>query len=130
MGKMEVIPGFKKMQYNIIAPLLCAPIWKWFMDACLVAGLTKIEIPCGSQNWTAPKIQEIDPLKETKATIEKLDYGLTSFSEVQRENGNDPDDMIAEIKSDQNKFKKEGIIFPLYKGNINSNSDGTNSSQN
>lgn len=109
MAKIDITPRFRKWQYNMIVPQVCVPVWGWFMEACLISGKTSTFIECNSTDWTAPRVQQLDPVKETNATVLQLQAGLTTLSEVIRERGRDTDEFFEEYKSDMDKLKEMGI---------------------
>jgi len=109
MGWLEFFRKITELQSNTIIPKGCEKIFKWFLDAVyLKEGIDPRII---SVDWTAPRREMIDITKETKAMAEQILNGITSWSEVARENGWNPDDLLEEIKSDQEKIKKAGVII-------------------
>ncbi|MDR0542462.1 MAG: phage portal protein [Dysgonamonadaceae bacterium] len=112
MAKIDVTSNFRSWQYNMMVPQFCAPAWKWFVDACLVAG--KIKEPVKA-DWTAPRVQQLDPVKETNAQIMKIKSGLATISETIRETGREPEEFFEECGQDAEKLKeffdKYGIVF-------------------
>ena len=111
MAKIDVSKGFRKLQYNMLVPQLCVPVWDWFMDACILSGLTVTRISCSCTDWTAPRVMQLDPTKETSARILQIQAGLTTLSECLREDGKDPDDVFDELASDKEKLAVLGITL-------------------
>ena len=106
MAKIDVTSNFKSWQYNMFVPQFCDPVWDWFMDACIVSGKLNDRF---SSDWTAPRIQQLDPVRETRARIEAIGAGLTTLSEVIREDGREPDEFFKEYKDDLERLIKLGI---------------------
>ena len=111
MAKIDVSGRFRKLQYNMMVPQVCVPIWRWFMDSLLMVGLTGVFVDCDASDWTAPPTQMLDPVKETNAIIAQISAGLTTWSEVARERGRDPDELLEEVKQERQKMIDAGIIF-------------------
>ncbi len=111
MAKIDITNHFKRLQYQMIVPMLCVPVWEKFMDACIMTGLATARILCTDQDWTAPRVQQIDPVKETNARIAQLGAGLTTLSECIREDGRDPEEFFAEYKAEQDLLKSLGIVL-------------------
>jgi lambda family phage portal protein len=109
MAQINVIANFKKWQYNMLVPQLCVPVWNWFIEGAMVAGLTTVRISCSSTDWTAPRIQQLDPVKETNARVLQIQAGLTTLSEIIREDGRDPEEFFEEIKTEREQLKLLGI---------------------
>jgi capsid protein len=61
--------------------------------------------------WTPPPMPMIEPDKEGLAYQRNIRTGIQSWSESVRERGYDPDELIAEIKSDNDKLDKAGIVL-------------------
>ena len=111
MAQINVVANFKEWQYNMMVPQICVPVWDWFMEGCLVAGLITKKIECSCTDWTAPRIAQLDPMKETSARILAIQAGLMSLSECLREDGRDRDEFLAEYKADMEEMKALGINF-------------------
>lgn len=109
MAKIDVTPRFRMLQYNMIIPQVCVPVWNWFMDAVVMAGLSNTRVECNATDWTAPKVQQLDPVKETNARVLSLQAGLTTLSECVREDGRDPEEFFQELRSERQKLAEMGI---------------------
>ena len=109
MAKIDITPRFRKWQYNLIVPQLCVPVWNWFMDAVIMTGKTSIRTECNAMDWTAPKIGQLDPVKETNARIMQLQAGLTTLSECWREDGRDREEFLDEYMKDKEMIEEMGI---------------------
>lgn len=111
MAKIDVSGRFRRLQYNLIVPQVCVPIWRWFMDSLIMTGLSGVFVDCDASDWTAPRVQQLDPVKETNARVLQLQAGLTTWREVVREDGRDPDEFLQEIVEERKVLKENGINF-------------------
>lgn len=111
MAKIDVTGTFRNLQYNMLVPQMCVPVWGWFMDSAIMAGLMPTRLQCNCMDWTAPRVQQLDPVKETSARVLQIQSGLTTLSECLREDGRDPDDVFEELASDKEKCEKAGITL-------------------
>ena len=59
--------------------------------------------------WQPRRWNWIDPLKDVQANIAAIDAGLRSRSDVIREQGNDPEDVWAEIESENELMEEHGV---------------------
>ncbi|MDR2004152.1 MAG: phage portal protein [Prevotella sp.] len=109
MAKIDASGRVRKLQYNMIVPQVCVPVWNWFMNALIIAGLQTSYIQCGATDWTAPRVQQLDPVKETNAIVAQLKAGLTTLSETLREQGYDPMEHFEEYKGDKEMLEALGI---------------------
>lgn len=108
MGWIEMGKIIAEYQEKVMVPILCSGVWTWFLQAANVAGLIKNDAVA---TWTVPRREMLDPVKETKALSEKVRNGFQSWQDVVREQGDDPDMLLAELKDDYSKFKKAGFML-------------------
>lgn len=108
MAKIDVTNNFKSWQYNLMVPQFCAPVWQWFINACLVAG--KLTRPVRA-DWTAPRVQQLDPVKEVNAQSMSVKNGFATISEIIRETGREPEEFFTEYAQDIERLKKMGITL-------------------
>ena len=111
MAQINVVANFREWQYNMMVPQICVPVWNWFMEGVLVAGLMSQKLTCSCTDWTAPRVAQLDPMKETSARILAIQGGLTTVSECLREDGRDPDEFFDEYKRDKDRLDKMGITL-------------------
>ena len=111
MAKIDVSNRFRNWQYNMLVPQVCVPVWEWFLTAAILAGETSKRVNCNAMDWTAPRVQQLDPVKETNARVLQLQAGITTWSEVIREDGRDPEEFLQEIIEERQKLKDSGINF-------------------
>ena len=108
MGWLEFARRIIHWQNNIIIPRLCDEVWTWFMAASKMAtGKGESVIV----DWTPPRREMIDPVKETNAIILAIRAGLISWQEAVREQGYDPDTLLAHIAEDNKKFDEKKVIL-------------------
>lgn len=108
MAKIDVTANFKSWQYNMIVPQICAPVWDWFVAACIIKGELTQYVPA---DWTAPRIQQLDPVRETDAQVKRIQAGLATISETLREMGREPDEFFREYKQDMDRLQELGITI-------------------
>lgn len=108
MAKIDVTANFKSWQYNMIVPQICAPVWDWFIKACIIKGELAEYIPA---DWTAPRIQQLDPVRETEAQVKRIQSGLATISETLREMGREPEEFFKEYKQDMDRLQELGITI-------------------
>ena len=107
------IEGFKKtisaLQWQVIIPMLCEPLWQWFLEAAFQAG--KISHMNHPAVWSPPRFYSADPGRDVAAKLVEVRSGFRSWSSVVAESGENPDDVMAAIAADNAKFDKLGLIF-------------------
>lgn len=108
MAKIDVSQNFRSWQYNLLVPQICAPVWEWFVSAAIVAGQLQMRI---AADWTAPRVQQLDPVKETDAQVKRIKSGLATLSETLREMGREPEEFFEEYRQDKERCEALGITI-------------------
>jgi lambda family phage portal protein len=107
------IEGFKRtisaLQWQFIIPMLCEPLWRWFLEAAYFAG--KIDHMNHPAEWSPPRFYSADPGRDVNAKLAEVRAGFKSLSSAIAETGYNPDDVLAEIAADNAKLDKLGIIL-------------------
>jgi len=109
MGWLEFHRNVEKWRWQMVIPRACDPVFKWFLEAALIAGVDSM--PPTGRVWTPPRREMIDPSSEYSSMVTAIRSGLSTQSESLRELGLDPDEVFEEIKRDNEKFDKLGLIL-------------------
>lgn len=98
----------EQLQWLVLVPGLCEPIWRAFIDAAVLAGA----IPRAdySVDWSTPKWDYVNPMQDVQADAMEVASGFASISEKLRRRGYSPDLVFAEIKSDFERLKKDDTL--------------------
>jgi lambda family phage portal protein len=95
LGLQDFRRRVSALQWQVVIPLLCQPIWDWF---CLFAHtLGKIPEPTVPVEWSPPSFEQINPLQEAMADLIAIRSGTKTLPEVIASRGRNPADVIAEI---------------------------------
>ena len=111
-ARMSRLSHYEKVydwRWMMLVPQLCNPVWAWAMEAASILSMVRGDAP--KALWTAPPIPMIEPDKEGLAYQRNIRSGLQSLSESLRERGYDPDEVMAEMASDQEKLDKLGLVL-------------------
>ncbi len=108
-GALEFRAMVESMQQHLVVPLLCEPMWRWFVTAAIAAG----EIPDREYPvvWSPPRIEDIDRVKEATADLIAMRAGTVSRQHTIARMGNDPDQVMAEITADNAAADAAGAVF-------------------
>lgn len=105
MGKMEFKQMIEQFQWLTFIPGFCAQVAKRFALVAYLSGA--YEKPnVTPENWTAPRIPMLDPLREAQAYQVLEEIGVMSRAEIIRELGYDPDAVTNEIEADSLRSDK------------------------
>ena len=97
----------------------CQPIYEQWLKHALVAApelqslsFARLPVYAAAASWQRQVWQPLDPLKTVEAQRSRLEARLTSPQRVMAENGDDPDDVLAEIAEWQAKVALAGLPDP------------------
>ena len=106
---LEFRRGAEQIQWLTLIPRLCVPIWRAFIDAAVLAG----KLPRTTDyavDWSTPKWEYVNPEQDVKADLAEISGGLSSISEKLRRRGYKPELVFAEIKSDFERLRDDGVL--------------------
>ena len=97
------------LQWQVLIPSLCAPVWRRFVEVAQATGV----LPTGAigVEWTAPRFEAVDPLKDAKADIMSVRAGFMTLKEAIARNGYDPGDVLAEIAETNALLDTLGLVL-------------------
>lgn len=100
----------EQVQYHTLVPQLLTPVWREVIAwAAANGGIPNFEAKPEEAlrvEWLPPRPLQVDPQKDTEATILEIENGLTSRRKAVAERGWNMADLDAEIAADT--FKKGG----------------------
>lgn len=119
-------------QWQIIIPMACEPMWRWFTEAAFASGL--IRSPVVPVSWAPPKFVSVDPLKDAAADLIAIRAGTMTLAEVITSRGLNVDRHLAEyarvnkllddleivLDSDPRQVNKAGSAQPDISAVVNS----------
>jgi lambda family phage portal protein len=109
MGWIENQRFVEEYQDDVLIVQFCTPVWMWFKVA---ASISSSSLSRGdySVNWTPPRREMLDPVKETEGIVKKLRARLISWQDAVREMGYDPDVLITQMVEDKDKFEGADLL--------------------
>jgi lambda family phage portal protein len=107
MARLEHYDNVYDWRWLLLIPQFCDPVWRWAMDAAAIMGL---EQPPAAA-WTAPPMPMIEPDKEGLAYARNVRIGAITWAEMVRERGYDPDTVLEEIKTWNQKLDDAGVVL-------------------
>jgi len=108
MGWIEHHRNIEDWQWNLIIPQFCDKVADWFLEAAQLAGIGNGQ---GEFQWTPPRREMIDPVKEGKALMQLVRGGFMSLRDAIREQGYDPEEVFKEIAETNKELDRLGIIL-------------------
>lgn len=92
-----------------LAPNLFHQVWEWFSDRAASVGV--IAADGLVDDWTPPRREQYDPGNETRATIARIRGGLKPPQEAIREEGLEPDEVLAAYQEWNQMMDARGITL-------------------
>lgn len=117
MSRLRHLLRVERWRWRTLIPQFCDPVWRWALEAAQLenklSGVVDAEgVYVGPRaKWTAPPLPMVNPEVETRANKEAVRSGQKSLSEVIRELGYDPEDVLKEIAEDFALADKLGIVL-------------------
>jgi capsid protein len=106
-GKIEFRRDLSQIQWQVMVPMFCEPIWDRFVSMGAAAGLG----PAGNHRaeWMPPRNEPIDPKKDTDAEETDVSNGFASWSETVRKRGKDPKRHAEELAAERMMLSDLGL---------------------
>ncbi|MGQ0565974.1 MAG: phage portal protein [Gemmobacter sp.] len=97
----------EQIQYGVLVPQLLAPVWRAVIRHGILSG--DIAAPDFEANpgaylraeWLPPRPMQVDPIKDTQATVAEIEAGLTSRRKAVAERGWVLEDLDAELAAEK-----------------------------
>ena len=82
------------MQWQIVIPGFCTPVWRWFLDAAFTAGLIPTaDVP---PEWAPPSFESVNPLQDAQTDLLETRAGFATLPQQIAKRGYDPKKVLAE----------------------------------
>ncbi|MQY44495.1 phage portal protein [Rhizobiales bacterium RZME27] len=81
------------LQWQVIIPMICQPLWDWFCEAAFWAG--KIKTRKVAVEWSPPRFPSADEAKDVAARVAAVRSGLLNPLVAIAETGFTPEEVIA-----------------------------------
>lgn len=110
-GKIEQRRLVEQVQYQMVVPMFCRPVWRRFIGMCLDMGYlrgTVDDYPC---EWIAPAHEAIDPDKDLRADILAVRSGRMTQRQFIAAWGNDPDTHLQQIADSNAELDRLGLVL-------------------
>jgi lambda family phage portal protein len=108
LGHIQMRKNIDSWRWNLIIPHFCDPYFQKFLEYAKLRG---IDVKDAKVQWVPPASTMIDPGKEIDADKEAVKAGFKSRAQVIREAGNDPDEVLEEIREEREAAAEAGVSF-------------------
>jgi lambda family phage portal protein len=100
LGFRNTIEAFR---WLTLIPLFAMPVWRRFIDTLILLGkipqsvANDPNIALRSVQWTAPRFESVDPVKDAEGVLKDIRMGRKTWFEAVLENGYDPTTQLEQI---------------------------------
>ncbi|WP_366553320.1 phage portal protein [Aquibaculum sediminis] len=115
-GLVEFRRQVEQLQWSVIIPQLCQPVWDRWLRLAILAG--ELQAPDFEDfperyraGWVTPGVDWIDPLKDIQAEVQAIGAGLKSRREAVAGRGLNVEALDAEIAADRARAEALGLNF-------------------
>lgn len=117
LGWIEFHNSVKKWRSRILVPHLCHRVWGWFIEAAQSVGrLPAAPMREFAVEWIPPRREMYDPVREGNARKTSVRMGVTSLSELIREDGRDPDQVFEALAEDVKRLEGLDLLSDAVPG--------------
>lgn len=109
LGVLEFHRMVETLRTHNVVPMLCRPVWRWFIEAAIAAG----QIPAGEYppSWVYPHREEIDRKTAVEAAALEIRNGLRSRRDEITARGGDPNEVLSEQVADAQAARAADLWF-------------------
>jgi lambda family phage portal protein len=108
-GLNEFRRSMETLQWLVIVPMMMRPVWRSFIDRAILAGKLPESTPYTAE-FTTPKFEAVDPVKETDGDVAAVRSFLMPPQEAIRRRGYDPDVVLADHKAWHEALTAAGLV--------------------
>jgi len=109
MSRLRHWARIEDWRWRLLIPQFCQPVWGWAMQAAGIMNIVGSAPP--EARWSAPPMPMLEPDKEGLAYQRNIRSGIQTLSDAIRERGYDPDELFAEMATDNRKLDALGLVL-------------------
>ena len=97
------------VQWLMIVPMFCDPVWRWFLEAAVDAGeIETLDIPV---EWGPPRFESVNPWQDAQTDLLETRAGFSSLPEMIAKRGYDWRDVLAENAEALQEARTLGLVL-------------------
>jgi lambda family phage portal protein len=109
-GLIEFRRRMEALQWQLLVPGLCQPVWRRFLLAAQAAGHLPQDLDLVAE-WTAPRFEAVDPLKDIQADVLAVRAGVMTLKEAIARQGYEPGQVLREIAQTNAELDVLGLVL-------------------
>lgn len=109
IGLLEFRTGIEQFRWLTFIPQLLDPMMaRWKLSAKLAGKIKRADI---AHEWTCPKWNWVDPVKDVTGELLEISSGLKTWSEGVKQRGYDPDEQLQALQAEREKIKAADLTL-------------------
>ena len=108
-GLLSFRTKMDSFRWLCLVPMFLQKTRRWFIDYAFAAG--RIDARDYGTQWSMPGYGSVNPEQDAKAALVQLRSGIRTWPQIVGEEGYDPMEQLAEIKSTNDQWDENGIIL-------------------
>jgi len=109
-GRLAFKRRLERLQWHVLIPGMCEPIWQAFVRAALASGALELRREGYPVKWSCPAFEMVDPLKDAQALEKQMRLGLVTWGQAVAQMGWEPRAQAAELQQ-WNKVHDDGGLI-------------------
>lgn len=110
VGLNEFRRMVEQLQWQMVIPMFCDPVWGWFIEACQLAGQIPVDAVIPAE-WAPPRFEMINPLQDVQADLLEVRAGFASPQQMIAKRGYDPRGVVEEWAAHAAETDALGLVF-------------------
>ena len=116
-GTIDTRDNFR-MNQRFLIEHVAEPIYREWLKTSIISGalpfpINRFDKFANAAEFRGRGYQWVDPSKEVRASIDALNNGFISYSDVQMQYGRDPEEVFSSLQSDKDMAERYGIKLAL-----------------
>ncbi len=110
VGLNEFRRMVEMIQWEVVIPMFCEPLWHWFVEAERDVGGIPEGVEIGVE-WAPPRFESVNPLQDAQADRLEVRSGFSTLAAQIARRGYDPDAVIGEIAETNAKLDTADVVL-------------------
>lgn len=94
VGLSEFRRMVEAVQWHVVIPQVCEPVWRWAMETAWTLGL--VPDPDIPAEWGPPRFESVNPMQDVMADILEVRAGFATPAQQIARRGYDPEQILSE----------------------------------
>ena len=108
VGLNEFRRMIELLQWQVIIPMFCERVWRWFCEAAFLEGhLQTVDIDV---EWDPPRFESVNPLQDAQADLLEVRAGFMSLPQAVSKRGYDPVRIVEEQAEHLAVLDQYGVV--------------------